>query len=513
MDSSNGYTSALKLLSLPDELLVDVLSYIDKAKLKEIRRLCKRLARCAIPSLFTTAVVSGFGTDMEVLQAIVKRQDFARSVRTLVYDVQSFEKSRLDRPHLERQIYRDLGNRNDSYNAWEENYDIVHFSLLGESSEDPKPHWEYVTNTHLEKKGEDIWKHQLDKQLDRTDQTFLNIVVKGLAAFPSLTTIVVQGYWKKVEAFNLMETADGVQFDHMFYYSPLARQWNPLWLRPRMVRENRQVDDMLRPLFSTLQKTDHIIRHLDLGNSRTIYRVRKAYPHSTFFALPMEWIPQYLTSLRVEFDESIDVYDKAYKENFCGLIPKIQTLEKLDITYQRPWREVSDWFREFNDDERAFYLDLSSAIMASLSDPSVYPLLHTLALTGIGSSSDQLLDTLKGYQNLNSLYICDVYMHEGSWPELFDGLKDSSKLDEFGLDRGKIDRVRVFGDVAIQGLNNLVELYVTGEHDDPLEDLPLEGVRHWWANVGVLELDTYWKEVEDGYWDYVLPEQGWQWEC
>ncbi|KAL8773031.1 MAG: hypothetical protein Q9209_002051 [Squamulea sp. 1 TL-2023] len=79
------------LLSLPNELLLDIAHHLDRSDLKIIRIVCSRLAEFAAPFVFTTAICAARQGVFVAFQALSKRPQVSQHVRELVYDSSSFE--------------------------------------------------------------------------------------------------------------------------------------------------------------------------------------------------------------------------------------------------------------------------------------------------------------------------------------------------------------------------------------------------------------------------------------
>lgn len=73
------------LMGLPNELLALILGEIEKVDLKNARLTCRIFSDLAITSLFTTAVVSIFPTDLEVFTKISNHPIFSKYITTIIY--------------------------------------------------------------------------------------------------------------------------------------------------------------------------------------------------------------------------------------------------------------------------------------------------------------------------------------------------------------------------------------------------------------------------------------------
>ncbi|KAL8833873.1 MAG: hypothetical protein Q9170_004050 [Blastenia crenularia] len=457
MDSSsilssrhNSERAVSELSNLPNELLHNIFSYLEKPQLKLVRQCCKRFASNAVPLLFTVVVVSGSSTDMDVFTAIANRSDLAASISTLVYDVQSFE-------NLEK-ISEDVGE----CRQWLDLLDIRDLDT-----------------------GLTAWETQLEQQKSRFNDAFVEILAEGLSKLPNLANIIIQTYWEKVDCFDFRAKHEGDYAWNNYYYGLLARSWGWPWLRPRMLRQRCDVELLMFALFQALTKAGCFFSRLDLGHSPTVYKCVGAITLDPvrLFSLPLGDIPETLTSLRLDFDGTNAIgrkFDERLRSSGCSIIPDVPSLKTLDI---RCSPEISGPGRS----DGLTYEDIRSKIAEAVEEYPVYGRLETLKLDGLCIVSASFLAAMARHQSLRELYLDNISIGEGSWLELFGGLRNALDLTDFGIDRRYRDvddlkEAQHYRDGEFAELTGLVEEYVVGQIDD-LTDFPLEGIGGRWVTI------------------------------
>ncbi|KAI9734696.1 MAG: ssDNA endonuclease and repair protein rad10, partial [Candelina submexicana] len=79
------------LQALPTETLLHVCSYLDKKDIKTARLICKAFNDCCEEFLIDRAVIAARYNTLEVLKQIASHPVFSRTVKTVVFDLSSFE--------------------------------------------------------------------------------------------------------------------------------------------------------------------------------------------------------------------------------------------------------------------------------------------------------------------------------------------------------------------------------------------------------------------------------------
>ncbi|KAL8917802.1 MAG: hypothetical protein Q9208_007731 [Pyrenodesmia sp. 3 TL-2023] len=397
MNLSNPSTSTL-LLDLPNELLIRILENVSKVDLKHIRLVCKHLSDLANPLSFSTVVISMFPTDLNVFKAISKRSHLSNSATKLVYDIQRF---RLDDDYpYDRNVYYQI--RRDFFpNEGESLYRV--FGCECPVLQDVRARYEDATDLLLD--GEASYKYQRDHQLDPSDPSFARLLTEGLPRFPNIQDIVVQDSWTKVNGFTTEASIDSR--GGTYCYGALARNWNPLWLRPRTLLSSMELHQYWVTLGSALKKASIHPRRLDKGSSQPSFCRHLGNGCHEFFApCPMDFSTKSLTSLKVRFAHRAGVQknDPDLLHDDVEDILDAPSLKELDVGFAR------------GDSN-------SRLLLQTILETTPFPLLTTLCLDFFTIRSTEFTKYLWQQPNLRNLYIEDLCLIGCTWGQVLGQLR------------------------------------------------------------------------------------------
>lgn len=479
-----------ELLSLPLELHKLILEKLPNHEVKKVRLTCMHLSQVGLPLLFSTVILSAFHCDIEKLAAISQRPVMAKAVTTIIYDVQEFtlEREELNDYNLEvqNQIRQDLrGN----YRILSEEDKRTLVQLFGPHLD---PRWNCTPNAASQQlydpriiaRGKRAFETQRQHQADRSSDIWYDTVSGALNAFSNLAEIHLQTAWKslRVTSFDLIRTSiNGLPGDK-YYHGRLPRHWSLIWLRPRT--NYTSVNASLSAFFTLLYRIRRPIRHLDLGNTKSLFVKFVGNASDRGAAIPMNpFVADSLQSLSLEFDGRIALRYPAREGpdnewDARHMIPPSLSLETLDIRY--PSERIPGFSTRWDLHDDEFPHKFSSALLRTILARD-FPRLTTLSLQSLSINGIHLLDALRRVPQLRNFYIYNIVLVDtegGFWIDVFEGLRADMRLDNFGLDRlpgrMRVERQwRVCPHPLIPGFNEAVEQYVVGRGPSPLGSVPL----------------------------------------
>ncbi|KAL8833875.1 MAG: hypothetical protein Q9170_004052 [Blastenia crenularia] len=488
------------LLTLPNEVLHMVLGYLGKPDLKIARLSCKDLSGLAIPYLFTNIVISIFPTDLEVFTAICSHPCFSKTVTTLFYSVLQFseECNQEYARHLGCQLEDDLLRTNSELGQMEtdEIQKALYCTEFGNFNRlrcHNRPDYSYVFHG-----GKSAYEDQRCRQMDPSEQAFIRILTEGVSKLSNLTSIVIQNKWTKPTSLDLKKGSNQTSARSILGYGSLARNWNALWLRPEKPRGLQHGTKFFKTLLTILEMTPISLSHMNVGFPLPVYiHCRDDGQHS--FSSPMPYgnfIGVSLVSLVLRFEAKFLDTESAIKE--CNLKEGDLTSFRVgNEKIQRFWQAIP-FLRKLeigprsptsvdNDDWRSS--DAAKFIFERLFDnDDDIPPLTDLSLLYFEISSARLLRLLRGQCNLRNLSIYEIFITNGTWMEVFNGIADLG-LYSFRFNRkpGKSrpdNDCRNLAGQQIYDLDDQVEQWVIEGGENPLKQLGIEQENGYWESIG-----------------------------
>ena len=477
-------------MNIPNEVVVEILSFLGKADLKSARCVSKTWCCFASDFLFDQIYISANPVDLDIFEAISKHPTLRHCVRHLIYDLNVF-----DNQIQKRRYYYQEAPRRRPFTLDSEVCEWLNEDEA--EATDRKPQRDLLTGKCLLLEQGYRKYQEYARQAQRVmDSGKLAItLLRGLGQFNKLTSVQFGYLWDEINlggprkgmfvppsacSRELQPRAPyNLPFNVLTVYivgSPLVRSWDPFVTRPNTFFNG-----------DGQEASKNGVRHFQIL-TRALSAADKKPKTLIFKGLQDR---DYTLGLRnVLFDRGIDL-----GHDFVQLIASISGVERFELdilamsVIGRNWSHV---------DERPPIEGLASLLgsmsclkhlVLVLPEPfgfhtldtvdKVFPKvnswvsLETLRLDNTSTSAGHLLHLFTVQMpNLKNLQLGETLLGEGTWRNVFEALAQSKQLRCFSIDRCSLlvefdHETEDFEEVIPKHVRRHVENFVTGAGGNP----------------------------------------------
>ena len=363
--------------NLPPEILSIVLANVPKPDLKHIRLLNKCLSELCTPYLFDTVVISPHRRNLEVFRKICAHREYSRHVRTLYYDLTSFDQ-------------------------WCNNLD-VYKNRLRHQAKNLKIHPALWNHPDVMAKGFITFRERaLEENFNRENYIDRVAMCDGFPRLCKLKVVRFTWGWREPVSTDPLNPKFGATISAP--RGALGRTWPKKFLKPDTSHggelENRPLENVLYALAQTKRE----IAGLYYGDG-TRLRVGYSFLTSMKESGLKDALQSFSTlkSLSLSFHEMYHIEDRERK--LSGLLRSAIQLEHLELTFSG---------------YRAF-----PRIVAD----HTWPHLKSFSVAGLWiTEEDFIAFYLRHSGTLRSIKMMEIYLMKGKWESFFDNLRAGTNL-------------------------------------------------------------------------------------
>ena len=220
------------IMDLPNELLLQILSHLNRSDLKNARLVSRTWSLYSSEYLFDTIYASTQKEDLTVFNAVAQHPVLSKCVRTLDYGTVTFDKTLSLSDYVERLwdqlIFNVPYNPDGHYASFDHPDSDVNtlVQLLRERS----PSTDYEADAqrlclgmHFIQDGYADWKRRAEQEIQLKANNYSSKgIVQGLSNLTRLQSARLNSAWFHSDT----KLSSSASLPRVLYGSPLARQWN-----------------------------------------------------------------------------------------------------------------------------------------------------------------------------------------------------------------------------------------------------------------------------------------------
>ena len=437
-------------MDLPNEIVLALLSLLACSDLKSARLVSKHWSLCAAEFLFHTIYISPSKVDIDVFQAITQHPDLSRCPRHLEYIGSEFltdyprdQYAKAFWAQTLRQLYlysRASGEEwldpDAEISAWMNG--IKSFRRYSDSESEYSNRYQdsKIVNDGYRKYRKHA-KYQESVLYGIQNSQYLEILVRGLQHLSSLASVAVQPNWLSTNIYHncLLDNRSG---------SPLARSWHAFFPGPRdwIVKDDK--DQPRGPdgarhyliISSALAQAQKRLRKFRFGHSQPLPPGLPPYVWNSSdnlnagneiaaFSGLEEFGITLASFLDTHHDKTTTVARNMHHLQL--LLASMDQLITLNLTLPSLWN--GSWWFVRRDHVRPLY-----AQEQVFSAASVWSKLTEFKLISMSTTAQDLLLLLVFQMpKLRHLELGDIYLSEGTWHTVIEGLKQSNRFSSFRI--------------------------------------------------------------------------------